>query len=284
MSPKRNLAKVAVQKIKGSAAAKEKDVVAVEEPLEIRIAGESEGKKFDRNIAVTMRTPGDDYELAAGFLFTEGILRAPEDLREITYCVGANKLEQQYNVVRVRLRPGVVFDAERLQRNFYTSSSCGVCGKASLDSIRTSGAQRLPDGGLTVAPMAIHKLGEELRKRQSVFEKTGGIHAAALFDAEGALLALREDVGRHNAVDKVIGEMFLAKNVPLARHILFVSGRTSFEIMQKAVMASIPIVASVGAPSSLAVELAREFNQTLLGFVRDGRFNVYAGEKRVLAS
>ncbi|MBI3828834.1 MAG: formate dehydrogenase accessory sulfurtransferase FdhD [Planctomycetes bacterium] len=281
MTPRRNLAKVAIQKIKGSATTKEKDLVAVEEPLEIRLAGETAGKKFDRSLAVTMRTPGDDYELAAGFLFTEGVLRAPEDLREITYCVGAHKLEQQYNVVRVRLRPGTAFDAERLQRNFYTSSSCGVCGKASLESIRTSGAERLPDNGFTVAPAVIHKLSEELRKRQSVFEKTGGIHAAALFDAAGALLAQREDVGRHNAVDKVIGEMFLAQKLPLNRHILFVSGRTSFEIMQKAVMASIPVVASVGAPSSLAVELAREFNQTLLGFVRDGRFNVYAGESRI---
>ncbi|MCW8131358.1 MAG: formate dehydrogenase accessory sulfurtransferase FdhD [Planctomycetota bacterium] len=283
MTPKRTLAKVPVRKIKDGASTNEKDLVAAEEPLEIRISGEAAGKRFDHGIAVTMRTPGDDYELAAGFLHTEGILRNPEDLREITYCVGADKQNQQYNVVRVRLRDGVAFDLARLQRNFYASSSCGICGKASLDAVRAAGCEAIASEGPKVPAKVVLGFAETLRARQSVFEKTGGIHAAALFDAAGALVVLREDIGRHNAVDKAVGERFLAGQTKLSGLILFVSGRASFEIMQKAAMAGVPAVAAVGAPSSLAVDFAKEFGQTLLGFVRDGRFNIYAGAERIEA-
>lgn len=283
MTPKRTLAKVPVRKIKDGASTNEKDLVAAEEPLEIRISGETAGKRFDHSIAVTMRTPGDDYELAAGFLHTEGILRDPDDLREITYCVGADKQNQQYNVVRVRLRDGVVFDLARLQRNFYASSSCGICGKASLESVRAAGCVAITGETPTVSAAVVHGFAETLRKQQSVFEKTGGIHAAALFDAQGALTVLREDIGRHNAVDKAIGERFLAGKGTLSDQVLFVSGRASFEIMQKAAMAGVPVVAAVGAPSSLAVDFANEFGQTLLGFVRDERFNIYAGAERIEA-
>ena len=281
MIPKRHLAKVNILKVTGAFSSRAKDIVAAEEPLEIRLAGEHDGKRFDQNVSVTMRTPGDDFELAAGFLFTEGILRSRDDLREITYCVGAKKDEQQYNVVRVRLKPGVSFDPKRLQRNFYATSSCGVCGKASLEAIRTLGHVELPPDSPRVDKGLVPRLPDALRKKQSLFEKTGGIHAAALFDVQGNLLSLREDVGRHNAVDKIIGEQFLEDAVPLHERIMLVSGRTSFEVLQKALAAGIPFVAGVGAPSSLAVELAREFNLTLCGFVRDGRFNVYSGEERL---
>lgn len=281
MTPRRTHVRAVIQKIQGAAVAREKDQLAAEEPLEIRAAGSADGKIFDHAVAVTMRTPGDDYELAAGFLYTEGLLRAPADLREITYCVGADKLKQQYNVVRVRLRDGVAFDAARLQRNFYASSSCGLCGKASLDAVRAAGCVPVAAGGPALPLELIHGLAGKLRSRQPVFEKTGGLHAAALFDAAGELLSLREDIGRHNATDKAIGERFLAGKAAPVGHVLFVSGRASFEIMQKAAMAGVPVVAAVGAPSSLALDFANEFGQTLLGFVRDRRFNVYTHPERI---
>jgi len=282
MHPKRHLVQLHILKVTGESVARTKDQVAVEEPLEIRLSGENDGQRFDQNVSVTMRTPGDDFELAAGFLFTEGILRTRDELHEITYCVGANKGAQQYNVVRVRLKPGVSFDPQRLQRNFYATSSCGICGKASLESIRTLGCIELPPDMPRVKKNLIPLLPAVLLKQQSLFEKTGGIHAAALFDAHGNLLSVREDVGRHNAVDKLMGEQFLADAVPLHARLMLVSGRTSFEVLQKALAAGIPFVAGVGAPSSLAVDLAREFNLTLCGFVRDGRFNVYSGEARLV--
>ncbi len=235
------------------------DAVVVEEPLEIRLG--------EKPVSVTLRTPGDDFDLAAGFLFSESILRDSADIDSIRHWGSPN-------VVRVDLREGVQVDTQRLQRHFYSTSSCGVCGKVSIDALRVQTSAIVSE--LRVPPDVIVTLPEKLRAQQKAFDATGGIHAAGIFTADGTLLRLREDVGRHNAVDKVIGSFF-REGVALDQHILVVSSRTSFEIVQKAIVARVPILAAVGAPSSLAVELAREFNLTLLGFVRDGRFNVYAG-------
>lgn len=257
------------------------DTLAAEEPLEIRLwpAGEAAAVR----VAVTMRTPGHDFELAAGFLFTEGILRDPAQVQAVTYCVDpAIDTAQRYNIVNVQLRPGVPFDPEQLRRNFYTTSSCGVCGKASLEAIHVRGACPLADdGAFRIDPQVVPRLGERLREAQRIFDKTGGLHAAALFDGEGRLLALREDVGRHNATDKLIGAFFLERKVPLSRSILMVSGRASFEILQKAAVAGVPVVVAVSAPSSLACDAAREFGITLIGFARGDRFNVYTGPERL---
>jgi FdhD protein len=256
------------------------DVLAVEEPLEIRLG--PSGEDFVP-VSVTMRTPGHDFELAAGFLLTEGILTDPEQIRSISYCTDpAVDGEQQYNIVNIALRPGVPFDRERLRRNFYTTSSCGVCGKASIEAIHVRGIGPIVDDGFTVDAGVFPRLEEALRHSQSLFEKTGGLHASGLFDGEGRLLAIREDVGRHNAVDKLVGAAFLERKLPLRGRILMVSGRASFEIMQKAAAAGIPIVAAVSAPSSLACDVARAFGMTLVGFVRGSRFNIYAAPHRIL--
>lgn len=255
------------------------DLLAVEEPLEIRLGFSENGKIIHKAVSITMRTPGADIELAAGFLFTEGILTSPSEVKAIKHC---GKFPNNQNTIRADLAENVAIDFKRLERNFYTTSSCGVCGKSSLEALNVAGAIRIPPADLQkIDSQLIHTLPAALRRNQSVFDETGGLHAAALFDFEGNLLDLREDVGRHNAVDKLIGRQFLDDNLPLAEKILFLSGRASFELVQKAVMAQIPVICAVGAPSSLAVEAAREFNLTLLGFVRENRFNVYSGEARV---
>ncbi|HEX8171700.1 MAG TPA: formate dehydrogenase accessory sulfurtransferase FdhD [Thermoanaerobaculia bacterium] len=236
------------------------DAVAVEEPLEI-----SAGAK---TISVTMRTPGDDFDLALGFLFTEGLLRKFEEVESVRHWGSPNR-------VRVTLREGVQLDASKLDRHFYTTSSCGVCGKTSIDAVRIA-CGVLPPSEPFRAEL-VQRLGEPFADAQTAFRATGSMHAAALFDRDGKLVALREDIGRHNAVDKVIGALFRESATPLRERLLFVSSRASFEIVQKAAVAGIPAVAAVGGPSSLAIELARDLNVTLLGFVRDGRFNVYAG-------
>ncbi len=288
MTPKRNAVQLKVKNVDASGARDERDVVAVEEPLEIRIAFESpelNGKFVTTNLAVTMRTPGHDYELAAGFLFSEGILTERAQLHEISYCVGIDKANQQFNVLSVRLRPGVAFDAAKLQRNFYTTSSCGVCGKSSIEAVRTQ-CQRAAAPQSTDTPRiskdTLLALPQTLRAAQSLFEQSGGNHAAGLFTSAGKLISVREDVGRHNAVDKVIGEQFLADRLPLREAVLLVSGRASFELVQKAVMAGIPVLAAVGAPSSLAVELAEESGLSLIGFLRGERFNIYNGAARII--
>jgi FdhD protein len=250
------------------------DLLAVEEPLEIRLGCDAAGRREHRAVSVTMRTPGHDRELAAGFLFTEGIVAAREHLRAVHAC-------RRGNVVRVDLQPGVPVDLARLERHFYTASSCGVCGKASLEAVRVAPHQRPLDGRPVVEEAVIRRLPGTLRAAQEVFDRTGGLHAAALFDPRGNLLGLREDVGRHNALDKLIGAQFLAGLTPLRDAVLLVSGRASFELVQKAAVAGIPILAAVGAPSSLAVDLAREHGLTLLGFVRHDRFNAYTGAGRV---
>lgn len=257
-----------------------KDQVAVEEPLEIRVGFFRNGSLETRNVSVTMRTPGHDFELAGGFLFSEGILSSRDQVKDISYCQSDGP--QEYNVLSVRLKEGVPFDTTLLTRNFYTSSSCGVCGKASIEAVEVKGCQQLPEGTLQMDAGTVNSLPDLLRAGQAVFEKTGGLHAAGLFQADGELLVLREDVGRHNAVDKVIGTGFLHGGLPWHDKVMAVSGRTSFEIIQKAVTAGIPMVVAVGAPSSLAVELARQFRMTLIGFARGGSFNIYAGEERVL--
>ena len=253
------------------------DRLATEEPLEIRIsiAGQS------RTIAVTMRTPGADFELAVGFLFGEGVITRREQVVGISYCRDDDLPEEQlYNIVIVELDPTMQPDLRPLERHFFTSSACGVCGKASLEALELRGIDRMPEGP-HVTPATIAALPDALRSAQGVFESTGGLHAAGLFDAEGGVVAVREDVGRHNAVDKLNGWAFLESRVPLDGQIVMVSGRSSYEIVQKCLAAGVPIVCSVSAPSSLAVDVAQRFGMTLVGFVRGPRFNVYAGAERI---
>lgn len=274
-----SVAQIPVHKInRAHAFTLEQDVLAVEEPLEIRLGYDADGQRTAKSISITMRTPGHDFDLAAGFLFTEGIVQRAEQIAGIQHCGG------QKNVVRVDLQAGVPIDFERLQRHFYTSSSCGVCGKTSIEALQATACPTIPPTSLTLHAQVIHTLPDKLRAAQSVFDSTGGLHAAALFDWEGGLLDLREDVGRHNAVDKLIGAQFSAGNTPLSERLLLVSGRASFELVQKALMGGIPVLAAVGAPSSLAVELAGQFGMTLIGFVRDGRFNIYCGAERLQLS
>nr|MBA2601026.1 formate dehydrogenase accessory sulfurtransferase FdhD [Actinomycetota bacterium] len=251
------------------------DSVAAEEPLEIRLllGGET------RTIAITMRTPGADFELATGFLFGEGVISSGADVSAISYCVDRTiGEEQRYNIVNVRLAPRARPDLRPLERHFFTSSACGVCGKAALEALAI---RRKPlRGGLTVDPKLLLGLPDKLRSAQGVFDATGGLHAAGLFDPNGALVELREDVGRHNALDKLIGWSLLQGHIPLSESVLVFSGRASYELMQKALVAGVPIVCAVSAPSSLAVAVAQEFGMTLVGFLRDSRFNVYAGQNR----
>jgi FdhD protein len=281
MIPRRSTKKVPLQRVHGTQITCHTDVIAVEEPLEIRLVFEEAGRAIEQSISITMRTPGDDFELAAGFCFNEGIVQGCDEIERISYCVGLEKEKQHYNVVSVYLRPGSRVDPERLLRHFYTTSSCGVCGKTSLDALRIRGCPALPEGRPMISTEIIHTLPAKLRREQSVFEKTGGLHAAALFDTHGSFISLREDVGRHNAVDKLVGEQLLAQRLPLHDCLMIVSGRASFEILQKALSAGIPVVAAVGAPSSLAVSVASEFGMTLLGFVRGESFNIYAGTQRI---
>lgn len=270
-----------VVRVQGESRRAMRDWLATEEPLEIRLVPHGGGLP-GHAVSVTMRTPGHDFELAAGFLFTEGILPDRQAIRRITYCAGGQNGGQQYNIVNVFLRPGCDFDPGRLQRHFYMTSSCGVCGKASLESLQLWVSRRPPAAEPVVCGEVIRRLPERLQAAQAVFARTGGLHAAALFDTDGEVALLREDVGRHNAVDKLIGHALL-NGIDLSRYLLMVSGRTSFEIMQKAAAAGIPVVVAISAPSSLAVDLARTYGMTLVGFLREGRFNVYAGVERIQA-
>ncbi len=269
----RSILTVPVERVESGKTTPLQDLLAVEEPLEIRLAGHT--------VSITMRTPGHDFELAAGFLFTEGILTSPGQIERIAFSPATSNPRQTGNSITVDLQPNVEIDLARLERHFYISSSCGVCGKASIEALEVQGCPILPRSGLHVPPETIHRMPEALREAQTVFDQTGGLHAAALFDSAGRLLSLREDVGRHNAVDKLIGVEFLAGRLPLADRMVLVSGRTSFELVQKCIVAGIPLLAAVGAPSSLAVELARRFQMTLLGFVRNQRFNIYSGGWRI---
>lgn len=259
------------------------DVVATEEPLEIRLElSDPDAGRVERSISITMRTPGNDDELAAGFLFTEGIVGRPEDIRLIRPC-GPPAANGLINVIRVELADDVVVDLKRLERHFYTSSSCGVCGKASLEAVAVQGRYQLRDAPMKVDRETLQRLPDRLVAEQSIFERTGGLHASGLFDPTGNILCVREDVGRHNALDKLIGVQLMQRALPLRERGILVSGRASFELMQKAMMAGCPLVAAVGAPSSLAVELAEEFDMTLVGFLKRDRFNVYTRPDRIIA-
>ncbi len=264
-----------VTRIRGGAVSTRPDTLVAEEPLEIRLNG--------KPLAITMRTPGDDFALAAGFLVSEGVLASAADVRSIVYCAGAKEDgSNTYNVVDVQLAPGVAVPDITLERNVYTTSSCGLCGKASLDAVRTTARFPVADTPpVRVSPALLSGLPDRLRAAQKVFDTTGGLHAAALFAEDGELLDVREDVGRHNAVDKLVGRALREDRLPLDRAVLLVSGRASFELAQKAVMAGIPVLAAVSAPSSLAVDLAAETGLTLIGFLRGPDMNVYTGVHRV---
>ena len=271
IAPERHVVRITV----GEPPVARRDVVAGEEPLEIRVGG--------RSFVVTMRTPGADFDLAAGFLVGEGVISRPRDLLAMRYCAGAgDDGVNHFNVLDLTLGDGVAPPRDDVARTFFTSSSCGLCGKASIDAVRTRSSFVVRKDPLRITPSALASLPARLRAAQSVFDKTGGLHAAALFDGEtGELLVLREDVGRHNAVDKVVGWALREGRLPLRGTILQVSGRASFELVQKALMAGVPMLCAVSAPSSLAVDLAAESGMTLVGFLRDPSMVVYAGVERV---
>ena len=258
------------------------DSLAVEEPLEIRLGHTGPSGFTTASLAVTMRTPGADFDLAAGFLFTEAIIRSRADIARIAHAGPSRGRTRTRNIVRVDLQSGVPVDLARLRRNFPVSSSCGVCGKASIEALAVRGCAALPASSPRVPAQVLAALPESLRAAQPVFHQTGGLHAAGLFSSTGALLAVREDVGRHNALDKLIGAKLLDGDLPLPDSILVLSGRIGFELVQKALIARIPIVAAVGAPTSLAVELAREFDITLAGFIRRAGFNLYSAPQRIM--
>jgi FdhD protein len=271
---RRNVTSVKVLAVNDGIRSERPDTLATEEPMEIRVGAPDQEA---RSVAVTMRTPGNDFELAVGFLFTEGLI-APGDVHRVAYCDDLGGEEQRYNVVTVTLdRP---FDHDRLHRNFFATSSCGICGKAALEDVEVRCARLAP--GPEVSADVLVDLPDALRAEQKVFDRTGGLHAAGLFSSDGRLSCLKEDVGRHNAADKVIGEQVLLGTVPLSDQILQVSGRASFEIVQKAAVAGIPIVSAVSAPTSLAVEAGEQLGMTIVGFVRNGRLNVYTHPERVV--
>jgi FdhD protein len=249
------------------------DSLATEEPLEIRVNGAP--------VSVTMRTPGNDLELAAGFLLTEGIIQSRSQIHSLDYLPSDNQLKQ--NIVEALLAPSAEFDAVKLKRNFFAASSCGICGKASIEAVRVRGI-RAPNPHFRMSPETLCQVPDRLREGQSIFTRTGGLHAAALFDSDGKLIELREDIGRHNAVDKLVGWALLNQGDGLGNCMMLVSGRGGFEIIQKCLVAGVPLLASVSAPSSLAVQLAREFHLTLVGFLRGRRFVIYAGERRLFVN
>jgi FdhD protein len=279
-TPRTSKTRVRVWTVDGEQTRDHADQLATEEPLEIRLlAGGTRA-----TVAVTMRTPGADFALAAGFLFSEGVIACREEIRRITYCADPEiDAEQRYNVVNVELCAATLPALTTLDRHFLTTSACGVCGKASLDALRLRGQTPVPPGPVVSAAL-ITSLPERLRAAQGLFDATGGLHAAGLFDTNGTLLAVREDVGRHNALDKLIGWALMEGNLPLHNCIVLVSGRVSFELVQKCLAAGVPVVCAISAPSSLAASLAAEFNMTLIGFLRGERFNVYTGLERILTT
>ncbi len=273
---------VEINKVGNDSLQSRADHVAVEEPLEIRLGYSTPDGRAARSVSITMRTPGDDQQLAAGFLYTESIVRRASDITSIDPCGPPAPDSGNHNVVRVELGPDVEVDLGRLQRHFYTTSSCGVCGKTSLDALRVIGAEPMHDNELKFDKKVLIAVPDSLRASQDTFEKTGGLHAAAAFSSKGDLIVTMEDVGRHNAVDKVIGSLLLEDRLPASDLGIIVSGRASFELMQKTLIAGMPLLAAVSAPSSLAVQLAQDFGMTLIGFLRGDTFNIYSGEQRVI--
>lgn len=272
---------IQLQKVAGDRAKSESDFVAVEEPLEIRLGYSTPEGRTATSISITMRTPGNDEELALGFLFTEGIIHQQRDVVDVAHCGPPAPDTGNRNVIRVDTADGVDIDLGRLQRNFYTTSSCGVCGKSSLDALYVAGAERVVSSNFALASNVLTAMPSKLRSAQATFEQTGGLHAAAAFNSQGEILVVREDVGRHNAVDKVVGALFSDNLLPASDIGLLLSGRASFELMQKTLMCGMPLLAAVSAPSSLAVRLAEEFDITLVGFLRGDTFNIYNGEERI---
>ncbi|WP_460994981.1 formate dehydrogenase accessory sulfurtransferase FdhD [Spirosoma harenae] len=272
------VAPASIQKVSGENLTEKPDLLAVEEPLEIRLGFGDTSDRQQRSIAVTMRTPGHDEELAMGFLFSEGIIHRPADIISCRHCV--QDAQKKGNVIRVELHPDVLIDWSRLERSTLTSSSCGLCGKTTIDAISP-----LTDGAIlsdfSIKPSTLHTLPDRIREMQRGYAYTGGIHAATLFDSEGNLVLIREDIGRHNALDKLIGAAFWQNWLPLSQFGVFLSGRIGVELVQKSWMAGVPLLAAVGAPSSLAVQMAQEATITLAGFVRDERFNIYSEPWRV---
>ncbi|MFT3912046.1 MAG: formate dehydrogenase accessory sulfurtransferase FdhD [Ferruginibacter sp.] len=266
---------VIIQKISGNNSLEAADQVAIEEPLEIRIAYGTADGRMEKNISVTMRTPGNDEELAAGFLFTEAIINDHASIKDIKHVAADD------NRILVTLKENILPALNKTDRNFYSTSSCGVCGKASIDAIHTNPVYQNKKDNISIGSELLYGLQDKLRKQQEIFQNTGGIHASAIFSLDAKFIMLREDVGRHNALDKLIGAALLKGSLPLNNCILLLSGRASFELIQKAAMAGIKIVAAVGAPSSLAIEMAEESGITLIGFLRDRRFNLYSGFQRL---
>ena len=256
------------------------DVVTVGEPLEIRLGFGPEKQREQRSLSITMRTPGHDLELVLGFLFTEGIIQNMDDIFHLEHCTD-KKGERSENIVRAEIKPEISLDWGRFQRHFYTNSSCGICGKASIESLEQMCFTPV-HSEVKVDSAIISSLNAKMREAQGVFEHTGGLHAAAIFNKKGDLIFLREDIGRHNALDKVIGAAFFKKIIPLQDHIVMLSGRSCFELIQKSIAATIPFVVSVGAPSSLAIETASKFGITLIGFTKAQSFNVYTHSERIL--
>ena len=266
---------IAIHKVSSGTINETKDKVAVEEPLEIQLDYSTASGRMQKNIAVTMRTPGNDEELAAGFLFTEGIIKDGQAISEI------KRSHADENRLQVILKENIIPALGNAARNFYTTSSCGICGKASIDAIGTVSSFNEVKDNIFINPAVLYQLQDKVKEQQEVFEDTGGIHASALFDVDGKCMLLREDVGRHNALDKIIGAALINNELPLNNCMLFLSGRASFELVQKAVMAGIRVIAAVGAPSSLAVEMAKDNGITLIGFLKSTRFNIYSGEQRI---
>jgi FdhD protein len=270
------IAGMRIRKVRNNQIIDTDDQLAIEEPLEIQLLSGNSDNRVQKSISVTMRTPGHDGELAAGFLFTEGIIK---NIREVKFIKPEAAVT---NKILVELQENVNPDIQKSERNFYTTSSCGVCGKSSIAAIKTVSAYNNEPDTICLKAEMLYSIHDIVRERQAIFDSTGGLHASALFDLQGNFIMLREDVGRHNALDKLIGAALLNEQLPLSNSILFLSGRASFELIQKAAMAGIKIITAVGAPSSLAVEMAKESNTTLIGFLRDERFNIYSGEQRII--
>ncbi len=276
-----SVANTDVHRVVGGSTTFSTDFLAIEEPLEIRLGTSTNGKYTHKALSITMRTPGDDAALAAGLLFTEGIISNRADISSIRHCGRSADGRELQNTIVVELSTDVTVDVKRIERNFYTTSSCGVCGKSSIEALRTGVKPLAVDVPASIDPELLRGLPAKLVAAQAGFARTGGLHASILFDRNGSMTAIAEDVGRHNALDKVIGTAFLEGKLPLSETVLLVSGRASFELVQKALMAGIPVLAAIGAPSSLAVDLAAEYGMTLVGFLNDKRFNIYSGPQRI---
>ena len=274
-----SISSIQIHKISGNIISQKDDLLAVEDPMEIRLGYGKINNRQQKSIAVTMRTPGHDFELALGFLYSEGIIKDQSQVHSIKYCTDLGRQASAENIVRVELKPEIEVNISGLERNFYATSSCGVCGKASIEVLEKLGCPYIPIKKNLINHQVIYKIANLLQEQQRVFQYTGGLHAAGLFDKNGEILMLREDVGRHNAVDKLIGAS--RNNLDLSEKIILVSGRLSFELVQKTLMAGIPILVAIGAPSSLAVELAQKFGLTLIGFLKNEHFNVYTGIERL---